>query len=78
MFFLADFTAKDIKQDLCRLLVKGKDEENEKFEMKVGIMRTFSSSLYSHPTSILFQLKCKWNMPNVLYQQGLNSSKYEI
>ncbi|CAF1022666.1 unnamed protein product [Adineta ricciae] len=34
----ADFSSKDIKQDLCRLLVKGKDEDNDKFEMKVGVM----------------------------------------
>lgn len=41
VYFLADFSAKDIKQDLCRLLVKGKDEDNDKFEMKVGVMRMF-------------------------------------
>ncbi|CAF3072765.1 unnamed protein product [Rotaria socialis] len=35
----ADFVSKDIKQDLCRLLIKGKNEDNEKFEMKVGVMR---------------------------------------
>ncbi|CAF3356264.1 unnamed protein product [Rotaria socialis] len=34
----ADFVSKDIKQDLCRLLIKGKNEDNEKFEMKVGVM----------------------------------------
>ena len=36
---LAEFSSKDIKQDLCRLLVKGKDDDDEKFEMKVGVMR---------------------------------------
>jgi hypothetical protein len=39
--FIVDFSSKDIKQDLCRLLVKGKDEDNDKFEMKVGVMRMF-------------------------------------
>ncbi|CAF4170441.1 unnamed protein product [Adineta steineri] len=34
----AEFSSKDIKQDLCRLLVKGKDEDNDKFEMKIGVM----------------------------------------
>ncbi|CAF1354992.1 unnamed protein product [Rotaria magnacalcarata] len=34
----ADFISKDIKQDLCRLLIKGKNEDSEKFEMKVGVM----------------------------------------
>ncbi|CAF3906552.1 unnamed protein product [Rotaria sordida] len=33
-----DFSSKDIKQDLCRLLIKSKDEDNDKFEMKVGVM----------------------------------------
>jgi hypothetical protein len=39
VFSLADFSSKDIKQDLCRLLIKGKNEDNDKFEMKVGVMR---------------------------------------
>jgi len=33
-----DYSSKDIKQDLCRLLVKNKDEDDDKFEMKVGTM----------------------------------------
>lgn len=47
LFSLADFASKDIKQDLCRLLVKGKNEDNEKFEMKVGVMRKFHYHLFS-------------------------------
>jgi hypothetical protein len=55
IYSLVDFSSKDIKQDLCRLLVKSKDEDNDKFEMKIGVMRMLYSlcifHIYSFSTS---------------------------
>jgi hypothetical protein len=77
LFILADFSSKDIKQDLCRLLVKSKDEDNERFEMKVGVMRMYSTISMFISKSFFFQRKCKWNMRVVHYQLRLNFFKYE-
>ena len=38
-----DYSSKDVKLDLCRLLVKGKEDDPDKFEMKIGVMRTVVS-----------------------------------
>ena len=40
IFVLVEFSSKDIKQDLSRLLVKSKDDDtDEKFEIKIAVMR---------------------------------------
>jgi hypothetical protein len=44
---LDDYSSKDLKQDLSRLLVKGKgNADDDKFEIQIAVLRKISNALH--------------------------------